>query len=324
MSAEISLRGCLKGHNGWITSIATSPADANTIITSSRDQTCMIWKLGAGDIIEDPSLVLSYGTPVRSLHGHSHIVQDVCVSLNGQYALSASWDNTIRLWNLTTGESEKTLIGHSKDVLSVCFSPDNRLIMSCGRDRSIKLWNTLGECQYTLDKQGHNDWVSCVRFVPSSETPRIVSCGYDKIVKVWSLNNMSVEYNLVGHTQLVNKVAVSPDGSICASAGKDGKVFIWDLSTGLENFHIDLDDEVTDIAFSPASYILAIATTTGIILYDMDKKEMLATVAPEFPARSKKATTPVCNCLAWSIDGANLFTGYTDNVVRVWEVRATN
>ena len=324
MSAEISLRGCLKGHNGWITSIAPSPADANTIITSSRDQTCMIWKLGAGESIEDPSLVLSYGTPLRSLHGHSHIVQDVCVSLNGQYALSASWDNTIRLWNLTTGESEKTLIGHSKDVLSVCFSPDNRLIMSCGRDRSIKLWNTLGECQYTLDKQGHNDWVSCVRFVPSSETPRIVSCGYDKIVKVWSLNNMNVEYNLVGHTQLVNKVAVSPDGSICASAGKDGKVFIWDLSTGLENFHIDLDDEVTDIAFSPASYILAIATTTGIILYDMDKKEKLATVAPEFPVRSKKATIPVCNCLAWSIDDANLFTGYTDNVVRVWEVTATN
>ena len=89
----------------------------------------------AGEAIEDPSKVLSLGTPVRSLHGHSHIVQDVCLTYDGQYALSASWDNTLRLWNLTTGKSEKTFIGHSKDVLSVCFSPDNRLIMSAGRDR---------------------------------------------------------------------------------------------------------------------------------------------------------------------------------------------
>ena len=235
-----------------------------------------------------------------------------------QYALSASWDNTLRLWNLTTGKSEKTFIGHSKDVLSVCFSPDNRLIMSAGRDRTIKLWNTKGECQFTL---GHNDWVSCVRFVPSAEIPRVISCGYDKIVKVWNLETMKVEYNLIGHTQLVNKIAVSPDGSICASAGKDGKVFIWDLSTGLESFHIDVDDEVTDVAFSPASYTLAIATTKNIILYDLDKKEKMAVVAPEFPPRSKKATIPSCTCLAWSMDGANLFTGYTDDVVRVWEVK---
>ena len=321
MSAQISLRGCLVGLNGWITSIAPSPADADTVITSSRDETCMIWKIQAGEPIEDPSKVLSLGTPVRSLHGHSHIVQDVCLTYDGQYALSASWDNTLRLWNLTTGKSEKTFIGHSKDVLSVCFSPDNRLIMSAGRDRTIKLWNTKGECQFTLEKQGHNDWVSCVRFVPSAEIPRVISCGYDKIVKVWNLETMKVEYNLIGHTQLVNKIAVSPDGSICASAGKDGKVFIWDLSTGLESFHIDVDDEVTDVAFSPASYTLAIATTKNIILYDLDKKEKMAVVAPEFPPRSKKATIPSCTCLAWSMDGANLFTGYTDDVVRVWEVK---
>lgn len=321
MSAQISLRGCLQGHNGWVTSIAPSTADADTIVTSSRDETCMIWKLHAGEPIEDSSLVMSCGHPVRSLHGHSHIVQDVCLSYDSQYALSASWDNTLRLWNLSTGETEKTFIGHNKDVLSVCFSPDNRLIMSCGRDRTIKLWNTVGECQFTLDKQGHNDWVSCVRFVPTNETPRIVSCGYDKVVKVWNLETMKVEYNLTGHTQLVNKVAVSPDGSICASAGKDGKVIIWDLSSGLENFSFDVDNEVTDVAFSPASYTLAVATTKEIILYNLDTKEKMAVAAPEFPPRSKKATIPSCTCLAWSMDGATLFTGYTDNVVRVWEVK---
>ena len=41
-----------------------------------------------------------------------------------------------------------------------------------------------GECKYTMDKDGHTDWVSCVRFPPATEDPVIVSCGWDKAVKV--------------------------------------------------------------------------------------------------------------------------------------------
>lgn len=322
MSAQVSLRGCLLGHNGWVTSICTSQADAETLVSSSRDHTCLVWKLQPGDLIEDPSLVMSCGVPVKSLKGHSHIVQDVSLSYDGQYALTASWDGTVRLWEVATGKSVSTLVGHSKDVLSVCFSPDNRLIMSCGRDRTIKLWNTMGECQYTLDSQGHNDWVSCVRFVPNmEEKPRVVSCGYDKLVKVWSLETMKVEYNLIGHEQVVNKVAVSPDGQLCASAGKDGYVIIWDLSNGTESYRFNAEDSVVDIAFAPSNYWIAIATTQNIILLDLERKEPVATFEAPFAERSLKATKPSCTSLCWSVDGATLFTGYTDNVIRVWEVK---
>ncbi|CBK25041.2 uncharacterized protein [Blastocystis hominis] len=323
MSAQISLRGCLQGHNGWVTSIAASPADANTLVSASRDHTCLVWNLQAGDMIDDPSLVMSCGTPVKSLQGHSHIVEEVSLSVDGQYALTASWDGTVRLWNVKTGKSEKTLSGHKKDVLSVCFSPDNRLIMSCGRDRTIKLWNTLGECQFTLDKESHNDWVTCVRFVPNmEEKPRIVSCGYDKLVKVWNLETMKVEYNLIGHSQVVNKVVVSPDGVLCASAGKDGCVIVWDLANGVENFRLTLEDPVTDLVFSPANYWIAVATTNEIVLFDLETKERVASVKPEFPPRSAKALVAYCTSLCWSLDGATLFAGYTDNVIRVWEVKA--
>ena len=298
MSAQISLRGCLQGHNGWVTSIAASPVDANTLVSSSRDHTCLVWKLQAGEMIEDPSLVMSCGTPLKSLQGHSHIVEEVSLSVDGQYALTASWDGTVRLWNVNTGKSEKTLSGHKKDVLSVCFSPDNRLIMSCGRDRTIKLWNTLGECQFTLDKESHNDWVTCVRFVPNmEEKPRIVSCGYDKLVKVWNLETMKVEYNLIGHSQVVNKVVVSPDGVLCASAGKDGCVIVWDLANGVENFRLTLEDPVTDLVFSPANYWIAVATTNEIVLFDLETKERVASVKPEFPPRSAKALVPYCTSL---------------------------
>lgn len=55
--------------------------------------------------------------------------------------------------------------------------------------------------------------------------------------------------------------------------------------------------------------------------YDLDKKEKVCAVAPEFEV-GKKGSVPCCTCLCWSMDGASLFTGYTDNVIRVWDVKS--
>lgn len=127
---------------------------------------------------------LNYGYPRKSLHGHNHFVQDVAISSDGHFALSASWDKTIRLWNLDTGETTQRFIGHTNDVLSVSFSPDNRQIVSGSRDKNIKVWNTLGDCKLNIAQDGHSEWVSCVRFSPNPSTPIIVSAGWDKLVKV--------------------------------------------------------------------------------------------------------------------------------------------
>jgi WD40 repeat protein len=106
------------------------------------------------------------------------------ISSDGAYALSASWDKSLRLWELATGETTRTFVGHTNDVLSVSFSADNRQIVSGSRDRTIKLWNTLGDCKFTITDKGHADWVSCVRFSPNPQNPVIVSAGWDKLVKV--------------------------------------------------------------------------------------------------------------------------------------------
>lgn len=106
------------------------------------------------------------------------------ISSDGAYALSSSWDKSLRLWELSSGATTRTFVGHNNDVLSVSFSADNRQIVSGSRDRSIKLWNTLGDCKYTITDKGHTEWVSCVRFSPNPQNPVIVSSGWDKLVKV--------------------------------------------------------------------------------------------------------------------------------------------
>ncbi len=85
-----------------------------------------------------------YGVPKRSLTGHSHFVQDVVISSDGQFALSGSWDGTLRLWDLQTGQTTRRFVGHDKDVLSVAFSVDNRQV-GWGEEGGLHahhLWDT--------------------------------------------------------------------------------------------------------------------------------------------------------------------------------------
>jgi guanine nucleotide-binding protein subunit beta-2-like 1 protein len=176
MAEQLILKGTLEGHSGWVTALATSMENPNMLLSASRDKTLIIWNLTREEG--------TYGYPKRALVGHSHIVSDCVISSDGAYALSASWDKSLRLWELATGNTTRTFVGHTNDVLSVSFSADNRQIVSGSRDRSIKLWNTLGDCKFTITDKGHSEWVSCVRFSPNPQNPVIVSSGWDKLVKV--------------------------------------------------------------------------------------------------------------------------------------------
>ena len=110
---------------------------------------------------------------ITNIHLLSHFVSDVVLSSDGHFALSGSWDKCLRLWDLSTGKTTRRFEDHTKDVLSVAFSADNRQIVSASRDKTIKLWNTLAQCKYTIQEEGHTDWVSCVRFSPNNSNPII-------------------------------------------------------------------------------------------------------------------------------------------------------
>jgi len=313
MAEQLTLRGTLKGHNGWVTQIATTPQDPNQILSASRDKTLILWELNHGD-------EMNYGVPKKCLTGHNHFVSDVVMSSDGQFALSGSWDKTLRLWDLNAGITTRQFVGHTKDVLSVAFSADNRQIVSGARDNTIKLWNTLGQCKYTIQEECHTEWVSNVRFSPNTQNPIIVSCGWDKMVKVWNLTNCKLKTNHYGHTGYVNTVTVSPDGSLCASGGKDDKAMLWDLNEGKHLYTLDSGDIINTLTFSPNRYWLCAATGPTIKIWDLESKSVVDELKPEVISLSGKARPADCISLAWSADGQTLFAGYTDNLIRVWQV----
>lgn len=313
MSDSVILKGTLKGHSGWVTQIASTPRNPDMLLSSSRDKSIIIWKLDFADHAVT-------GSPQRSLKGHGHFVTDVVMSTDGQFALSGSWDQTLRLWDLQTGVSTRRFVSHTKDVLSVAFSADNRQIVSGSRDKTIKLWNTLAHCKYTIQDECHGDWVSCVRFSPSTQNPVIVSCGWDKVVKVWNLTNCKLKTNHFGHSGYLNAVTVSPDGSLCASGGKDGKAMLWDLNEGKHLYTLEGHDVINSLCFSPNRYWLCAAVGQTIKIWDLEDKKIVDELKLE-PKEKGKMAPGQCISLAWSSDGQTLFSGYEDGDIRVWQVK---
>jgi len=307
---SMSLRGTLTGHSGWVTQIATTSENPDLLLSASRDKTILVWHLNRTEA--------SYGYAKRALVGHSHFVSDVVISSDSSFALSGSWDGTLRLWDITTGECTRTFKGHTKDVLSVAFSADNRQVVSGSRDGTIRLWNVLAECKFLFnDTDAHSRWVSCVRFSPNNINPVIVSCGWDNVVKVWNLNNCKLRVNHFGHSGYLNTVTVSPDGSLCASGGKDCKAMLWDLNDNHHLYTLDAKNSINALTFSPNRYWLCAAAGPTIKIWDLETKQIVDELNTTQVTGKPEAE---CLSLAWSADGQTLFAGYSDNVIRVWQV----
>lgn len=325
---SMAIMGNLKEHGDQITCLKTSLENPNLLLSGSRDKTICVWHLEN----DTPTHGAVEGTVQKRLVGHHHIVSDLDLSSDSQYALSSSWDNTLRLWHLETGDATKKFRGHSNDVLSVAFSPDNRQIVSGSRDHTIRMWNTIGACKWTsqeADNTSHRDWVTCVRFSPSTDqNPIVVSGGWDKRVKVIDLSTQTLKYNLKGHKTHINTVTVSPDGSLCASGDKAGQAMLWDLNEGKTLSHLDAQSPINDLCFSPNRYWLCAATAEGTIrIWDLESKLVVAELAtPEEDedqqgqSRSKKKARASCNCICWSTDGSTLYAGYSSGWIRIWKL----
>ena len=138
-------------------------------------------------------------------------------------------------------------------------------------------------------------------------------------MQVWNLTNCKLKTNHFGHTGYLNAVAVSPDGSLCASGGKIGMAMLWDLNEGKHLYTLEGGDEINALTFSPNRYWLCAATGGSIKIWDLEGKMIVDELRQEVIGSGSRHAAR-CLSLAWSADGQTLFAGYSDNVIRVWQI----
>ena len=98
---------------------------------------------------------------------------------------------------------------------------------------------------------------------------------------------------------------------------------LWDLNDDKCLYTLDHTDIVNALCVSPNRYWLCAATGPTIKIWDLEGKTMVDELKNEVISQNtqnSKAEPPQCLSMAWSADGQTLFAGYSDNVIRVWQV----
>jgi len=180
-------------------------------------------------ITTKPTIEDHWNACLQMLEGHSRAVMSVTFSHDSKLLASASYDKTVRIWDVSTGSLQQTLEGHSDEVTSVTFSHDSKLLASASYDKTVRIWDVgIGSLQQTLE--GHSDEVTSVTF--SHDSKLLASASYDKTVRIWDVGIGSLQQTLEGHDGWVMSVIFSHDSKLLASASVDKTVRIWDASTG--------------------------------------------------------------------------------------------
>jgi F-box and WD-40 domain protein CDC4 len=206
------------------------------IVTGSRDATLRMWRLpGPNDPKYLPRTIEEQRNDpffIQSLRGHSNSVR--AISGYGDTVVSGSYDTTVRVWTISTGECKWQLTGHQQRVYSAVIDHKRDRCVSGSMDWLVKVWCIkTGSLLYTLE--GHTSLVGLLDLKQST----LVSAAADSTLRVWDPENGKSLHQLQGHQGAItcfqhdeNKVVSGSERTLKLWNIKNGRL-IKDLLTDL-------------------------------------------------------------------------------------------
>ncbi|MBD1909457.1 NB-ARC domain-containing protein [Leptolyngbya sp. FACHB-8] len=345
----------LQGHKSWVFSLVFSPTGKN-LASASDDYVVKLWGMETGQCLQTlkgPANLLNAVTfnsdeqcilydetvaiqlwnvdhpeyQIAALQGNTLLARSTALSPDGRAIAISTRDQTIKLWNIQTGECYQTLSGHTGDVRMLRFSASGRYLASTSLDLSIRLWDLeSGQCIHFL--QGHGHGVSETAFSPDEQY--LTSSSFDRTLKLWDIATGQCLRTFHGHQKHLMACAFSPDGQLIASGGGDHAVKLWDAKTGQCVKTVQgYANAVTRIALTPplgymdtrASHnhsvprygkhpILASAHEDKTVkLWDVSTGHIVKTLPPQ---------ADLIWGLTFSPDASLLVTANTDHTIKLW------
>jgi WD40 repeat protein/tetratricopeptide (TPR) repeat protein len=333
----------LEGHTDYVFRVSVTP-DGTTAVSSGRDETLRVWNLTTGTTGQSTRFLLED-------EEHEDSVQSIRLSPNGKVAVSASHDETVRVWSVGTGICFRTLKGHTGPVLSVAMMPYEPMVVSGGADRTLRIWNVnTSQCLREFDGDtakarvaplgfhvgvdpsqksfvDHTVGINAVSVTLDGRT--IVSGSADGIVRVWDIETGQYSHTIEGHLgmtlggnpgQGVQSIALTPDGRIAVSGGKDSTIRVWSLKTGkclrtIEEPREPVDAELRDVSVNVTpdgrTAVSASASGGSMRVWDLATGKDVCTL---------DGHTGWVTAISIAADGKIVISGSVDHTLRVWDM----
>jgi WD40 repeat protein/serine/threonine protein kinase len=312
------------GHDGAVYSARFSP-DGTLVATGGYDKRMMIWnpnKVKPADIGRRLDGQPDPPADYMILSGHDGPLRSVAFSPNGQLVLSGSEDNTIRVWDVASGEALKTLRGHGSPVRACAFSPDGRSVISGGDDQRVRLWNVEGYQEirvlHATVFAGHEDAVLAARFSPDGR--QVITASRDRTASLWNASTgQPLRRFEEGHEFLVSGAVFLPGGKHLATGAGDNSVRIWDLAAGTQEAVLSPTGRIGALAVSPdGNWIATGSAGTEVQIWKVQDGPPRSGEEDRKPAARLSGHTAEVSALAFSPAGDLLASGGERGDVRLW------
>ena len=245
----------------------------------------------------------------RTLSGHKDSVNAVVVMGDGQRAVSASADGTLKVWDLASGAELHTLNGHADLVLAVAVTGDGQRAVSASADGTLKVWDlATGVELHTLS--GHTSLVVAVAVTGDGQ--RAVSASWDSTLKVWDLASGAELHTLSGHSFGVNAVAVTSDGQRAISPSVN-ELKVWDLTSGVELCTLSGHT-------SPVRAVVVIRDGQRAVSASADGTLRVWDLASGAELHTLSGHTSLVSAVVVTVDGQRAVSASDDHTLKVWDL----
>ena len=168
---------------------------------------------------------LTAGNRTRVLHGASDWMTKIDYSPDGNEIAAGSQDGTIKIWCLDRPNlAPRTLQIHSKSVSWVAYHPHQPMLVSSSDDKTLVFWELAGDIPIP-DRKLQQVKSTCHEFDPSGRW--LFSCDNRGIISIWDVQTKEVIQQVKGHSEAIDNLVVSRDGTQVLTAGGDKLIKIW-------------------------------------------------------------------------------------------------
>jgi WD40 repeat protein len=278
-----------RGHFGRVVGVAVSP-QGQFVGTASSDGTARIWDIAT-----------ERGALTSILTGHTQALHTIEFSPKGLYVVTASRDGKAIVWQTDRGRQVAVLAGHEGDVRGAVFSGNGRRVLTYSEDGTARLWDPGTTAE--LRVLSHQKKELTGADVAGNGRLRVTTDTVG-IARVWSPGARTV----VLPARKVRDAAVSPDGTLVATASGDRIARIW-TREGASRLEFRLPGTVDAVAFSPGGRTLATAGSRGVALLGIEGRPKVLRVLEAGPGIVR---------LSFSPDGTRLVTAGSDGTGQIW------